>query len=81
MLDHEEGEALLATLGPVDRAGLDDMVEVFIRKELRCDRAGSLAYAANAFEARSVELPEAKRLLVRRFAAALRERSARAQRH
>ena len=81
MLEHEDGEALLARLTPLDRNGLDQMVDAFIRDELGSQSAASIAYAANAFCARAAELPEAQSLVVRRFAAALRERLSRLRCH
>jgi hypothetical protein len=81
MRDLEDGEVLLARLAPVDRATLDDLVDSFIRDELPLDGPGRLAYAAAAFEQRAARLPEAQRLVVLRFAAALRERNARRRRH
>lgn len=81
MLNQNDSEALLSALHPADRIGLDEMVEAFIRDELRCDSAASIAYAANAFEARAAELPEDQQLVVRRFAAALRERLGRTRCH
>jgi hypothetical protein len=81
MLDYDDGEALLAALLPIDRAGLDDMVEAFIRDELQSESAAALAYAAAAFEARAAKLPEAPALIVRRFAAALLQRAKRLRYH
>jgi hypothetical protein len=81
MREQEDGEMLLARLGPMDRASLDALVEAFIREKLPAEGAGRIAYAARAFEARAVDLPETKRRVVLRFAAALRERLGRQHLH
>jgi len=69
----EDGE-LLACLAPGERAGLERLVDAFIREQLPSDRAGCIAYAAGRFEERAADLPEAKQMVVLRFAAVLRER-------
>ena len=74
MLEPEEGEMLLARLGPFDRASLEELVDSFIHDKLPSDSAGCIAYAAASFEERAAGLPEAQRRVVLRFAAALRER-------
>lgn len=81
MLDLEDGEMLLARLTPMDRASLEQLVDSFIRDELPSGGPGCVAYAANAFEERAARLPESQRLVVLRFAAALRERNARLRCH
>ena len=81
MVEHEEGEMLLARLEPIDRAMLEELVESFLRNELRSETAGCIAYAAASFEERATALPEAKRRVVLRFAAALRDRLTRLRRH
>lgn len=70
----DDNEALLTPLGPTDRAGLDAAVDAFIRHQLPSDGAGCIAYAARSFEERAEALPDPKRIVVLRFAAALRER-------
>jgi hypothetical protein len=77
----DENAALLARLGPSDRAGLEALVDAFIREQLPSDGAGCIAYAATSFEARAAGLPDPKRVVVLRFAAALRERLARLRCH
>jgi len=57
------------------------MVDHFIANELPSSEAGCIAYAARAFDERAAILPEAQRLGVARFAAALRERLARLRCH
>lgn len=81
MREWDEDGGLLAPLAPGDRAGLEQLVDVFIRDQLRSDRAGCIAYAARSFEERAAALPEAKQMVVLRFAAALRERLARLRCH
>lgn len=77
----DEDDGLLARLTPGDRTGLDAMVDAFIRDQLPSDQAGCIAYAARTFEERAAGLPDPKRLVVLRFAAALRERLARLRCH
>jgi hypothetical protein len=72
--EYDDNEALLTRLAPTDRAGLDALVDAFIRDQLPSDGAGCIAYAAHSFEARAEALPDPKRIVVLRFAAALRER-------
>jgi hypothetical protein len=74
MREQEDGETLLARLATWDRASLEAQVEAFIRHELPQEGAGRIAYAASIFEERAAALPEPKRWVVLRFAAALRER-------
>lgn len=81
MREHDENEALLMRLAPTDRAGLEVMVDAFIRDQLPSDGPGCIAYAARSFEARAEGLPDPKRTVVLRFAAALRERLARLRCH
>lgn len=81
MREWDENEALLARLAPSDRAGLEALVDAFIREQLPSDGAGCIAYAATSFEERAAALPDPKRVVVLRFAAALRERLARLRRH
>jgi len=81
MLEPEEGEMLLARLGPFDRASLEELVDSFIHDELPSGGAGCIAYAASSFEDRAAALPEAQRRVVLRFAAALRERLVQLRRH
>jgi hypothetical protein len=77
----DENEALLARLAPSDRAGLEVLVDTFIREQLPSDGAGCTAYAATSFEERAAGLPDPKRVVVLRFAAALRERLTRLRHH
>jgi hypothetical protein len=81
MLDYEDSELLLAPLTPIDRASLETLVDAFIRDELPSDGPGCIAYAAASFETRAQRLPESQRMVVLRFAAALRERIARLRCH
>lgn len=81
MREWDESEALLTRLAPVDRAGLERLVDAFIRNELPSGEAGCIAYAATSFEERAQALPDPKRTVVLRFAAALRERLARLRCH
>lgn len=81
MRQRDENEALLTRMGPKDRAGLEVMVDAFIRHELPSDGAGCIAYAARSFEARAEALPDPKRTVVLQFAAALRERLVELRRH
>jgi hypothetical protein len=81
MLDLEDGDMLLAPLAPMDRATLEELVDAFVRDDLPTGGPGCIAYAAASFEARAESLPEAQRLVVLRFAAALKERIARLRRH
>jgi hypothetical protein len=81
MREQEDGETLLARLGARDRASLEAQVEAFIREELPLEGAGRIAYAASIFEERAAALPEPKRRVVLRFAAALRERLGRQHLH
>lgn len=69
----DDGE-LLTRLAPGERAGLERLVDTFIREQLPSDRPGCIAYAAGRFEERAADLPEAKQMVVLRFAAVLRER-------
>lgn len=77
----EESDRLLAVMGSADRARLDRQVDAFISNELPTPRAGCIAFAAEALEQRAVSLPDAKRLVVTQFAAALRERLGRLRHH
>lgn len=81
MRDWDEHELVLAGLGPADRAGLERLVETFVREKLPSDGPGSIAFAARSFEERAAALPQEKRQPVLRFAAALRERLARLRCH
>lgn len=81
MHEWDENAALLARLAPQDRAGLEALVDAFIREQLPSAGAGCIAYAANSFEERAAGLPDPKRVVVLRFAAALRERLARLRCH
>lgn len=76
MLDLDRQPVRLARTGLTDRAVLEALVDAFIRDELPSPDAGAIAYAAEAFERRADALPRAKQVLVRRFAAALRDRLA-----
>jgi hypothetical protein len=77
----DEGELLLARLDPLDRAGLEELVDSFIRDELPSAGAGCIAYAAASFQERALAMPDPQRQIVLRFAAALRERLARLRCH
>ena len=81
MRDFDERHAPLDRPEPIDRAAFDRLVDNFIHDELPSSEAASIAYAAEAFDRRADALPESQQLLVRRFAAALRERLARLRRH
>lgn len=81
MLEYDDGEILLARLAPVDRATLESLVDSFLRDELPSNSPSGIAYAAASFEERAARLPDAQRLVVLRFAAALRERIARLRCH
>lgn len=81
MREQDENEALLTRLAPTERAGLDALVDAFIRDQLPSDGVACIAYAARSFEARAWDLPDPKRIVVLRFAAALRERLAELRRH
>ena len=72
---------LTARRAPTDRAALEAMVDRFINNELPSAEAASIAYAAQEFERRAAALPDAQQGVVRRFAAALRERVARLRCH
>ena len=69
-----------ARRAPTDRAALEAMVDRFINDELPSAEAASIAYAAQEFERRADALPVTQQGVVRRFAAALRERGARLRR-
>ena len=81
MRDFEERRAPLGRVDPMDRAAFDRLVGNFIYDELPSSEAASIAYAAEAFDRRADALPESQQFLVRRFAAALRERVARLRCH
>lgn len=81
MREWDEDDGLLTRLAPHDRAGLETLVDVFIREQLPSDGPGCIAYAARSFEERAAALPEGKQAPVLRFAAALRERLAQLRCH
>lgn len=81
MRDFDERHLLLTKLDPRDRATLEAMVDGFIHNELPSSEAASIAYAAQEFERRAEALPSPEQVVVRRFAAALRERLARLRCH
>jgi hypothetical protein len=81
MRDYQERAASAARPGPMDRPTLEALVDRFIYRELPSSEAASIAYAAQRFEERAATLPDAKRVVVAQFAAALRERLARLRSH
>ena len=81
MHDYDERRAPPSQSALMDRRAFDKLVDNFIQDELPSPEAASIAYAAEAFDRRADALPEAQQLLVRRFAAALRERVARLRCH
>lgn len=81
MRDLNERRTLAASATPMDRGALEAMVDRFINHELPSPEAAGIAYAAEAFERRADGLPAPHQAVVRRFAAALRERLARLRRH
>lgn len=81
MRDSNPRRLLAAGPAPTDSTALEAMVDRFINDELPSREAASIAYAAQEFERRAEALPHAQQGVVRRFAAALRERVARLRCH
>jgi hypothetical protein len=65
----------------LDHAAFETMVDDFIRDQLPSAEPASITYAAGEFERRADGLPDPQQAVVRRFAAALRERVARLRCH